>query len=153
MPDSASETEIISASPEHCFAVAIDVERYPEWAHDVKEAVIRERDANSRPTLVDYRVAALGRSTNYTLEYNYSLAPKSISWHLVQGDIERAIDGETGLIVNNPNRVDDVIAALQRLLGDSGERQRMGQASRLRAQSEFDYDKLAVTLGRTLGVF
>lgn len=94
MPDSASETEIISATPEHCLAVALDVERYPEWAHDVKEVVIRERDAQSRPTLVDYRVAALGRSSNYTLEYNYSLAPKSISWHLVQGDIERAIDGE-----------------------------------------------------------
>jgi hypothetical protein len=44
--------------------------------------------------LVDYRVAALGRSTSYSLKYDYSQAPKSISWHLVQGDIERAIDGE-----------------------------------------------------------
>lgn len=69
------------------------------------------------------------------------------------GSADAVIDGETGLIVGNPNRVDDVVAALKRLLGNSIERQRMGQASRLRAQSEFDYDKLAVTLGRTFGVF
>jgi ribosome-associated toxin RatA of RatAB toxin-antitoxin module len=94
VPDSASEFEIIEATPEHCFAVATDVESYPVWAHDVKEATIRERDGESRPVLVDYRVAALGRSTSYSLKYDYSQAPKSISWHLVQGDIERAIDGE-----------------------------------------------------------
>lgn len=94
MTDSATESEIIAATPEHCFAVATDVERYPEWAHDVKEVTIRERDAQMRPVLVDYRVAALGRSTSYSLKYDYSQAPKSISWHLVHGDIERAIDGE-----------------------------------------------------------
>ena len=58
MPDSAVESEIIAATPEHCFAVATDVEQYPQWAHDVKEVTIRERDAQSRPVLVDYRVAA-----------------------------------------------------------------------------------------------
>ena len=94
MPDSAVESEIIAATPEHCFAVATDVEQYPQWAHDVKEVTIRERDAQSRPVLVDYRVAALGRSTSYSLKYDYSQAPKSISWHLAEGDIERAIDGE-----------------------------------------------------------
>ncbi len=94
MPDTAVESEIIAATPEHCFAVASDVEQYPQWAHDVKEVNIRERDAQSRPVLVDYRVAALGRSTSYSLKYDYSQAPKSILWHLAEGDIERAIDGE-----------------------------------------------------------
>jgi ribosome-associated toxin RatA of RatAB toxin-antitoxin module len=94
VPDSAVESEIIAATPEHCFAVATDVEQYPQWAHDVKEVTIRERDAQSRPVLVDYRVAALGRSSSYSLKYDYSQAPTSISWHLAEGDIERAIDGE-----------------------------------------------------------
>ena len=40
MVDSASETELIAASAEKCFDVAIDVERYPEWAPDVKEAPV-----------------------------------------------------------------------------------------------------------------
>lgn len=93
MVDSASETEVIAASADRCFDVAIDVERYPEWAPDVKEAVVRERDTQNRPLLVEYRASALGRSTHYTLKYDYALAPKKISWHLDQGDIMRTIDG------------------------------------------------------------
>ncbi len=93
MVDSASETELISASSEKCFDVAFDVERYPEWSPDVKEALVRERDSQNRPVLVEYRASALGRSTHYTLKYDYANAPKQISWHLAQGDIMRSIDG------------------------------------------------------------
>jgi glycosyltransferase involved in cell wall biosynthesis len=56
----------------------------------------------------------------------------------------------TGLIIDNPNRVSEVVAGIRRLLDDKSERQKMGYASRLRAESLFDYDKLAVTLGRAL---
>lgn len=93
MVDSASETQIIAASADRCFDVAVDVERYPEWAPDVKEAVVRERDSQNRPLLVEYRASALGRSTHYTLKYDYAEAPKVISWHLDQGDIMRTIEG------------------------------------------------------------
>lgn len=93
MVDSASETQVIAASADRCFDVAVDVERYPEWAPDVKEAVVRERDSQNRPLLVEYRASALGRSTHYTLKYDYAEAPKVISWHLDQGDIMRTIEG------------------------------------------------------------
>ena len=93
MVDSASKTEEVAASADRCFAVAVDVERYPEWAPDVKEAVVRERDSQNRPLLVEYRASALGRSTHYTLKYDYAQAPKVISWQLAQGDIMRTIDG------------------------------------------------------------
>ena len=93
MVDSASETEVIAASADHCFDVAIDVERYPEWAPGVKESVVRERESQNLPILVEYRASALGRSTHYTLKYDYDQAPKKITWHLDQGDIMRSIDG------------------------------------------------------------
>jgi hypothetical protein len=54
---------------------------------------VRERDSQNRPVLVEYRASALGRSTHYTLKYDYANAPKQISWHLSQGDIMRSIDG------------------------------------------------------------
>lgn len=66
------------------------------------------------------------------------------------GASDAVIDGETGLIINNPNRVDDVVAGLKRLLENNDERQKMGIASRLRAENVFDYDKLALKLGRAL---
>ncbi|MGA1743823.1 MAG: SRPBCC family protein [Ilumatobacteraceae bacterium] len=93
MIDQATETEHVAASPSRCFDVAVDFERYPEWARDVKEANILERDPNGRATKVEYRASALGRSTHYTLSYDYSQAPERISWSLVEGDIMRAIDG------------------------------------------------------------
>ena len=57
----------VSASPERCFAVVADIERYPEWAADIKEIVVEERDDEGRPLVVTLRAAAFGRSTSYTL--------------------------------------------------------------------------------------
>lgn len=68
------------------------------------------------------------------------------------GAADAVAHGETGLIIDNPNRVSDVVAGLRRLLDNKNERQKMGRASRLRAESLFDYDKLAVTLGQVLKV-
>jgi ribosome-associated toxin RatA of RatAB toxin-antitoxin module len=93
MAESASQTINIAASPERCFDVATDFERYPEWAKDVKEAVVRQRDDDGRPTEVEFRASALGRSTHYTLSYDYSEAPAVLSWHMIKGDIMRSIDG------------------------------------------------------------
>lgn len=93
MIDSGTDTTIISASPERCFSVATDFEKYPEWAHDVKEAKVLERDTQGRATKVEYRASAFGRSTHYTLAYDYIDAPKRLSWTLVAGDIMRSIRG------------------------------------------------------------
>jgi uncharacterized membrane protein len=93
MTDRAAQTTLINAALQKCWDVALDFERYPEWAKDVKEAVVRERDALGRASKVEYRASALGRSTHYTLEYDYSDAPARLSWHLVDGDIMRAING------------------------------------------------------------
>lgn len=93
MIDQATETEFVAASPSRCYDIAIDFERYPEWARDVKEASVLERDTQGRATKVEYRASALGRSTHYTLAYDYSQAPERLSWTLVEGDIMRVIDG------------------------------------------------------------
>jgi ribosome-associated toxin RatA of RatAB toxin-antitoxin module len=93
MAESATQTITIDATPEHCFAIATDFERYPDWAPDVKQAVVKQRDDQGRATDVEFRASALGRSTHYTLHYDYSDAPERLSWKLVKGDIMRACDG------------------------------------------------------------
>ena len=93
MSDRAAQTTLINAPLQKCWDVALAFEHYPDWAKDVKEAVIRGRDAQGRASLVEFRASALGRSTRYTLEYDYSEAPNRLSWHLVDGDIMRSIDG------------------------------------------------------------
>jgi hypothetical protein len=93
MVESGSEAVVVSASLDACFAMTIDFEKYPEWAHDVKQATVLTRDASGRPTVVEFRASALGRSTHYTLEYDYSHAPNKLSWHMSDGDIMRSIVG------------------------------------------------------------
>ncbi len=89
----ATEHATVLATPEQCIAVALDYARYPEWAPDMKESEVLERDALGRATKVSYRIAAMGRSASYVLAYRYSDDNHRIEWTLVEGDIMRALDG------------------------------------------------------------
>jgi hypothetical protein len=93
MVDAGSDFIVINASPERCAEVACDFAAYPQWAKDVKEATVLERDASGRALTVEYRASALGRSTHFTLQYDYSQLPTRLSWHMVDGDIMRTILG------------------------------------------------------------
>ena len=94
MTDQATKQIDISAPPEHCYAIAADVLRYPEWAGDIKSVDVRETDAEGRPSKVRFRAGAFGQSTRYTLAYDYSGAPQRLSWVQVEGDMTRKLDGE-----------------------------------------------------------
>jgi ribosome-associated toxin RatA of RatAB toxin-antitoxin module len=108
MADQASQRATIAASPEHLFEVVTDFERYPDWAHDLKTVEVVERDADGRATTVRYRAAAMGRSTTYSLGYDYADAPGRLSWRLLRGDIMRRLDGayEFHAIDGDPDRTD-----------------------------------------------
>ena len=94
MTDQATERTTIDAPPDEVFAVAVDIERYPEWARDVKEAVVTERDEAGRPSRVAFRAAAMGHSARYVLRYDYDAEPLRMGWVLEQGDIVRRLDGD-----------------------------------------------------------
>ena len=53
------------------------------------EVEVLERDAEGRGKRVEYRVAGLGHSIRYVLEYDYAEAPDAFSWELVEGDVLR----------------------------------------------------------------
>jgi uncharacterized membrane protein len=93
MADTATETILIDAPRERVWEIATDIARYPEWARDIKEVVITVTDDDGRPLEVEFRASALGRSTHYTLIYDYSEAPDVLGWKMLEGDIERSIDG------------------------------------------------------------
>ena len=93
MAETATESITIAAPLEQVWAIATDLEKYPEWTHDVKDVVITARDDAGRPSQVEFRTSALGRSTHYTLAYDYADAPNVLAWSMVKGDIQRSIDG------------------------------------------------------------
>lgn len=93
MQEQVIERMLIDASPEECFAVLTDFERYSEWAADVKSVHVESRDDLGRAAVVMFRAAAFGRSTSYTLRYDYEGAPSRLSWVQVDGDLTGQLDG------------------------------------------------------------
>lgn len=83
----------IDAPQQAIWDVLVDFESYPSWARDIKETRVVATDADGRPAEVLYRAAAMGRSTTYTLRYDWSSAPDRLGWSLAEGDIMRALDG------------------------------------------------------------
>lgn len=101
MGEQATEHLRINASVTQCFDVLVDFDAYPEWAGDLKEVVVVERDVEGRAVVVEFRAAAMGRSTRYSLRYDYSDAPNRLAWRLESGDIERELDGAYVLVASN----------------------------------------------------
>lgn len=93
MADQTTQRIRIDAPLARIWEVLTDFERYPEWARDLKQAVVVDRDDEDRPTAVRFRAAAMGRSTSYTLRYDWDDAPHCLPWELVDGDIMQVLDG------------------------------------------------------------
>jgi len=81
-----------SATPEALFAVASDLERYPEWAEGVKEVEILETDTDGRARAASFVVEAMVRRITYVLEYEYD-PPNGITWTARPGDDIEAMEG------------------------------------------------------------
>jgi glycosyltransferase involved in cell wall biosynthesis len=54
------------------------------------------------------------------------------------------------VVVGDPDDVDEVVAAFERLLDDDTGRRAMGVAARARAEAEFSYEVLSARLWNTL---
>jgi ribosome-associated toxin RatA of RatAB toxin-antitoxin module len=89
----ATERMVVGAPPEQCFAVVSAIESYPQWAGDIKDVSVLSRDDEGRPAQVSFRVGAFGRSSSNTLSYDYSLAPRALSWTQTAGDLTSKFDG------------------------------------------------------------
>ncbi len=88
MADSVKDSIDVKASAATLFDIATDFAAYPEWNANIKEAEVRETDAEGRATKVWFKVDAKLKVVSYTLGYDYSGAPGSFSWKLVDGDVK-----------------------------------------------------------------
>lgn len=94
MSDQATESIVVAAPPDRVFAIVTDFPNYPSWAADLKEVTVVDSDGEGRGTKVRFRAAAFGRSTTYTLAYDYTGAPNQLSWVQDSGDITARVDGQ-----------------------------------------------------------
>ena len=92
MADKVKDNIDIKATAEEIFEVATDFEAYPDWNANIKKVRIEETDEDGYATKVWFEVDAKVKVVRYTLEYDYSNAPDSFSWSLVDGDV-KALSG------------------------------------------------------------
>jgi hypothetical protein len=103
VPDQASSTIIIDASPDAVMAVIGDFESYPVWSPQVTRVDVLETDAQGRGTKVHFEIDASVLKDEYTLVYDWSL-PDSLSWELTAGTMQRSQRGSYALRRHeNPN--------------------------------------------------
>lgn len=93
MVDQATQQMVVGASPERTWDVLTNFADYPVWARDLKAVSVLERDEQGRGVLVAFRAAAMGRSTSYTLRYDYAAAPDVLAWKVEESDVTRKLDG------------------------------------------------------------
>jgi ribosome-associated toxin RatA of RatAB toxin-antitoxin module len=89
----ATESITVDASPATIYGVVTDFEHYADWVSDLKRIEVVRRDEEGRGLEVEFRAAAFGRSTTYTLHYDYAKAPSELSWRQVQGDLTETLNG------------------------------------------------------------
>jgi uncharacterized membrane protein len=108
MVDQATQQMVVGASPARTWEVLTNFPDYPLWAHDLKSVTVLEHDEEGRGVLVAFRAAAMGRSTSYTLRYDYSQAPQVLAWELLEGDVTRKLDGSYQLdpVEGEPDRTE-----------------------------------------------
>ena len=92
----------IEASPETAFAVASDLERYPEWQDFLQRVSVREHDADGRATLVQAEADAKVTSLKIVLRVTRD-EPRRVAWRSEGGDV-KAINGAFDLAEAGPGR-------------------------------------------------
>lgn len=91
--ESAKVSTLVNARPDECYAVAVDIATYPDWAHAISGVEIVDRDAEGRVASARFVAEAIGRRTQYVLAYDYSGGPERLGWTQVSGDLTSSVDG------------------------------------------------------------
>jgi ribosome-associated toxin RatA of RatAB toxin-antitoxin module len=89
---SGRNTIEVDATPEACYALVEQLDRYPEWQTQVRSAEVLERDGEGRPLVVETVSDAKVRELRYRLRYKHE-PPRRMSWTYVKGDVKN-IEGE-----------------------------------------------------------
>jgi ribosome-associated toxin RatA of RatAB toxin-antitoxin module len=96
------QSTAIEAGLNAVFAVASDLERYPEWQDFLQRVTVRERDGDGRATLVeaeaDAKVTALKLVLRATRE-----EPRRVAWRSEGGDV-KTLSGAFDLAEAGPGR-------------------------------------------------
>jgi ribosome-associated toxin RatA of RatAB toxin-antitoxin module len=99
---SGQQSTEVGAGPEAVFAVASDLERYPEWQDFLQRVTVRERDPDGRPALVEAEADAKVTALRLVLRASRD-EPRRVAWRSEGGDV-KALSGAFDIAEQGPGR-------------------------------------------------
>lgn len=94
MAEQSTQSIEVAAAPERIMAVIADLPAYPEWAKAVRSTEILATDEQGRAKRVKFTLDSGPMKDVYTLEYDWADDGLSVSWQLVQGQMQRSQEGQ-----------------------------------------------------------
>ena len=93
MAEQSTQSIEVAAPPERIMAVIGDLPAYPEWAKAVRSTEVLATDEAGRAKQVKFTLDSGPVKDVYTLEYDWAGDGLSVSWHLVEGQMQRSQEG------------------------------------------------------------
>ncbi|SDK40476.1 Ribosome association toxin PasT (RatA) of the RatAB toxin-antitoxin module [Actinopolyspora mzabensis] len=93
MVDQSTQSIVIEAPATEIMAVIADFGAYPEWAEAVKEAEVLSRTDEGVAERVRFVLDAGVVKDTYKLAYEWSADGLSVSWDLVEGQVQKSQRG------------------------------------------------------------
>ena len=93
MSDFSSSTITVDAPLEAVTKALFDLENYPQWSSSIKAVVVIARDDQGRITKVKMVIDAGMMKDRVILDYDWSGAPRKLSFTLDDADLLTGMDG------------------------------------------------------------
>ena len=105
MADQSTQSITVAAPPADVMAVIADFPSYPEWVAAAKQVDVLETGPEGRARRVHFVLDAGAVKDDYVLEYRWD-GDRRVSWHLVQGQMQKRQEGSYTLAETAPGTTD-----------------------------------------------
>ncbi|MBV8788942.1 MAG: SRPBCC family protein [Mycobacterium sp.] len=93
MAEKTTQTIYIEADPETVMQVIADIDSYPEWISEYKEAEVQEKDADGNPKIARLVLDAAVLKDTMVMAYTWPADRQSVSWTLTSSSLLRSLEG------------------------------------------------------------
>ena len=97
MSQKSTATVVIDAPLAQVQSALFEIENYPNWSSSIKKVDVIERDGENRVTKAKLSIDAGVMKDRVVLEYNWSLAPATLSFSMEEADLLTQMDGAYSL--------------------------------------------------------
>jgi ribosome-associated toxin RatA of RatAB toxin-antitoxin module len=105
MADQSTQSITVAAPPADVMTVIADFPSYPEWVAAAKQVDVLETGPDGRARRVHFVLDAGAVKDDYVLEYTWD-DDRRVSWHLVQGQMQKRQEGSYTLSETAPGTTD-----------------------------------------------